>query len=798
MSTIPNDKHTLLILGDFNIDLNKPQLLWESTFTQHGLDQLIKENTRVNPTSQTLIDHIYTNDKDHIKDSKVIKINFSDHYAIYLSYLKKTEKRHINKHTLIKYRCYKKFDVKSFTAELSQIPFNTVYNINDPNTALTHLCNMMTAVIDKHAPLKTKRVKHHDIPPWLSQETLKEMEIRDMFQEKNDAFKKQRNKVNAMVAKDKKTYFDKLLTNKKDTATIWKAMNNITNSNRRKPNSQNIQLDPNTINDFFINLPNTILPHNTRTTNVNYECPPKLLNHCNNSKTGFKVPYLTVMDVGKLISSLKNSKTLGPENIPVYIFKISLPFIVEELTYIYNLCIDKCTFPIKLKEAKVIPLPKTKDTTQPQNLRPISLLPVLSKPLERHIHKHMYSHLNEQNLLHQYQSGFRPHHSCHTALTRLIDSWYTAINKKQLIGSLFIDFKKAFDLVNHNTLLKKLTVYFPKSPIIKLINSYLTERQQFVYLNGNKSQTKRITAGVPQGSVLGPLFFLIYINDLPLHINHNTHTDLFADDASLHTAHTKTETIENYLQDSINKAHNWCEYNSMVIHPDKTKCMLMTTRQKNQRTNTTLTLTFGNKQIEQVHNHKMLGLSIDSHLTWNIHIESIIKRVSKNFFLLTKLKKYASIDNLKLYFDAHIMSHINYASTIHDGCTKDMFNGINAVHRKAIRLLHNIGLREELTQNHFKSLGILPLEKQYQLNKSVLIHKIYYGKTPSYLNKLIEKTTDRYGSKNLKLPLCRIDLTQKSLAFSGSQIWNALPIDLKNTSSSTAFKNKLHKLLIET
>ena len=546
---------------------------------------------------------------------------------------------------------------------------------------------------------------------------------------------------------------------------------------------------------FYINLPNSILTQDICKANDNYECPPELINHCKETKTGFHIPNMTVLDVGKLISNLKNSKSLGPESIPVFLLKKSLPFIVEELTYIYNLCIDKCIFPSKLKEAKVIPLPKSKDTTLPQNLRPISLLPVLSKPLERHIHKYMYSHLNEQNLLHQYQSGFRSNHSCQTALTRLIDSWFTSINDKKLIGSVFLDFKKAFDLVNHNTLLTKLSLYFPQSPIIKLMKSYLTERYQFVYLNGNKSQTKLITTGVPQGSVLGPLFFLVYINDLPLHLNQATHNDLFADDASLHTAHTRIETIQNVLQDSINKASNWCDNNSMKIHPDKTKCIVITTRQKEQRTHPTLTLTLGTNLIEQVESHKMLGLLIDSRLTWNNHIESLIKRVSKNIFLLTKLKRYASTENLKLYFDAHIMSHINYVSTIYDGCTKENFNSINAVHRKAVRHLNSIGLREELTQDHFKTLGILPLEKQFELNKAILIHKIYYEKAPSYLFNLIEKTTDRYGSKNLKLPLCRIDLTQNSLSFSGSLLWNGLPKDLKSIKSPNSFKNKLRKLL---
>ena len=229
----------------------------------------------------------------------------------------------------------------------------------------------------------------------------------------------------------------------------------------------------------------------------------------------------------------------------------------------------------------------------------------------------------------------------------------------------------------------------------------------------------------------------------------------------------------------------------MIIHPDKTKCMVITTRQKNQITHPSLNLKLGTNSIEQVQSHKMLGLIIDSHLTWNDHNEELIKRISKKIYLLTKLKKYISTKYLKVYFNAHIMSHINYASTIHDGSSKDTFNNINAVHRKSVRHLLNMNVRDELTEEHFKSLGVLPLSKQYELNKTLLTHKIYHERTPFYLFKLLKRPTERYGSKNLIPPLVRIDLIKNSLSFSGSTFWNNLPIELKNVKSQSLFKKKL-------
>ena len=146
---------------------------------------------------------------------------------------------------------------------------------------------------------------------------------------------------------------------------------------------------------------------------------------------------------------------MGPDNINSMMLKLALPYAVESLTYIYNLCIQQNIFPSALKAAKVIPLPKTKDLTDPNTFRPISLLSIESKPLEKHIHKYLILFIEDHNLLHPFQSGFRCHHSCHTALIRLCDTWLSAINKTQVAGAVFLDLKKAFDLVDHSILLKK-------------------------------------------------------------------------------------------------------------------------------------------------------------------------------------------------------------------------------------------------------------------------------------------------------------------------------------------------------
>ena len=412
-----------------------------------------------------------------------------------------------------------------------------------------------------------------------------ENELKNQLNQITNEYKSLRNKVSNLVTNAKKDYFNKLLNDKKDTCSIWRALNEFSNV-KKSTKSQSVDICPDLINDFFLNLSETILTDRNIEASKKYKCPVILKEYCQSKSTheGFKIPLLTTPGVGELLSNLKNSNALGSDNISTKMIKLLSPYIVEYLTYIYNLCIDKNVFPLQLKEAKVIPLPKTKDASHPQYLRPTSLLPALSKPLERHIHKHMYHYINSHNLLHSYQSGFRPFHSCHTALVRLCDTWLTSINKKEMIGTVFLDFKKAFDLVNHRTLLLKLHEYFYDSPSINILKSYLSDRYQYVFLNSKTSVKKKIKSGVPQGSVLGPLLFLIYINDLPLHLhlhplhpNTNINNELSADDASIYSTNKDINIINKSLQISLNQALEWCNENSMVIHPDKTKSMIITT-----------------------------------------------------------------------------------------------------------------------------------------------------------------------------------------------------------------------------
>ena len=783
----------IIILGDFNINLLEKQSRWLDSTQLFGLEQLITEPTRITQTSATLLDHIYTNNVRFVSNAHSLHASVSDHKPITCTLSCKPPKRPYKGHTYNTFRCFKQFNKESFLADLSQANFSAATQTTDPNAAAESLVNTLVSVVDKHAPLRRKRVKYSTIPGWLTQEIKDAMHRRDLLKKKKQVvdYKKQRNAVSSMVKNAKKAYFDKLIKNDKDISQIWKAMNTLSHKSRSPSTQSPCPFSAEDFNDHFVSVTETVLNTNNLHPH-DYVLPSYLTAFCNSklsnkSADTFAIPDMTAVDVGKIISSMENKKAMDSFGLNAVLIKLSLPFILDSLTYIYNLSIRKNTFPNIFKIAKVTPIPKSKDTSNLDNYRPISILSILSKPLEKHMHDHLQRYTETHSLLHPFQSGFRQGHSCETAVIRLCDKWLKAIDNRDLVGAVFLDLRKAFDLVNHNILVKKLSCYFPSHSIISFLSSYLSDREQAVCFNGSFSHAVNIINGVPQGSILGPLLFGIYINDMPLCLaNTDVDIDMFADDSTLHTTGNNTQDIEQKLQASIHDVSLWCQENLMALHPLKTKSMLITSRQKHQIEPLTLNLSLNSTQVEQVHEHRLLGVIIDQELNWHTHIDLICKRVSRNLYLLSKLRLFVQFDSLKMFFFAHCMSHMNYCSTVWSNASENSVSRVNSLHRRGVKLLCQEPNMS--TDEKFSLLNILPLKKQMSLNVATMMYKCYSNAAPPYLLDLLEPPTHHSRLLNYRVPLFRLDLSQRSFAFYGSVTWNSLPIACKSSSSMSCFK----------
>ena len=823
MDTITPSNRNILLQGDFNVNLLEPHPSWQSTLTLFGLKQIVTKPTRISLTTTSLLDHIYTNNTSLFTNVEVPEKSISDHFPTICTWKTKPPKPPKKGHMTIAYRAFKNFQKEAFFQDLNSVPFSNIFNISDPNEALDDFYKTILPVINKHAPLRKKRVKSAVLPGWLTPEISVAQKHRDQLKTKlkqlyknnidllpdpvksqklsdreqaAQEYRKQRNKVTSLIRASQKSYFSKMISDNKDTASLWKGINRITNKSCSKSCS-NYAWSPDSFNDHFLHLAESTLDQTLSCTT--YEIPTTLHNFCRlklTSNTSFEIPLLAVHEVGALISNLRNKKSMGPDKISPSLLKLSLPYVVEPLTHIYNLCITQSTVPTALKTAQVLPLPKSKDHSNLNNFRPISLISTLSKPLERHIHRHLMAYLETHKLFYPLQSGFRPHHSCQSALIYLCDAWLSAVNQQKLTGAVFLDLTKAFDLVSHDILAKKLSLYLRNEASLSFFESYFENRSQFVLTNGKFSSTEIVKRGVPQGSVLGPLLFCIFINDLPLSISDpNLSCHIFADDTTLHSSAKNISEVESSLQCGLNDISNWCISNQMVIHPHKTKCMVITSRQKHQLKPLTLKLLVDNTPLEQVHSHKVLGVIIDDELRWENHIDFVTKKLARGLYLLNRLKIYIDSDARKVFFNAHCLSHINYASTVWGCSAQNHLKKLNILYKRGAKII----LPDQTLSTLEKQavLDILPLNKQLEFQKLMSVFKTRFNLAPDHVTNLLIKSY-RYNSTNYLLPPARIDLFKTSFSFSGAVLWNSLPLDLKLSCSCSSFKTKLRQYLQST
>ena len=773
----------IILLGDFNIDLLKPQSQWIQLYQTFGLHQLIDTATRITDTSETLIDHIYTTSKENIVEISSPILGCSDHSPVCITWLRKGVKIPRLVHKVIRYRCFKNFDEDKFLLELLNSPLSQVYQYTDPDRALEFWLQIFTFVYDKHAPFKTKRVRYHLKPPWLSEEIEQAIHLRDSLKaKKHQDFKKQRNIVTSMIRTSKKKYFQSLAASKQNCKSVWNAINILTNKGFKKSPTVTKDISPDKLNDHFANLAEKLITDDKWKENdletLREFCQSR------NIETKLSIPYITVPEVYAALSHLKQSSTKDLNLLDGKIIKLSAPVISDTLTYIYNLCIDENYFPSIFKQAKVIPLFKSGDPSNPSNYRPISILSILSKPPEKHMNKHLISHLNKYNLIHSNQSGFRENYSCHTALIQMIDKWLQNINNSEFTGVVFADLAKAFDVINHALLLKKLELHGISDNSLQLITSFLLNRTQLVNVNGSNSDFLSVRYGVPQGSVLGPLLFSLYINDLPLYIDGSC--ELFADDNSIHTSHSSLSSVSSNLQESVNRLVDWTHLNHMSLNPQKTKCMCITTRQKRQKQTTSLpSICISNETTDEVKSHKVLGITIDNNLSWSDHISLLCKKVSQKLFQLSKIKHFLDVHARKLFFHAHIQSLIDYASTLWDSASANILKPLESLYKRAIKLI--LLKPNSLTTSDYTSTDILPLKLRLEYNKAVMMHRVMTGKAPPNIRKDFPLNVVNH-SKRLVLPLPRIDLFKSSFKYSGANCWNNLSASLKTIHSQQSFK----------
>ena len=567
----------IIFMGDLNIDFLAPSSIprkWSSVIETFALTQIVNEPT--NDMSSTCIDHIYVTHPDYVKATKVASIGISDHFPV--CYSRKHKQIGQFSHTNIKYRSFKNFQLDAFLTDLQCVPWSVCSVFNDANDALVCWHSLFIKVVDEHAPMKVRRVKKQRQPDWLTDEICDAIRKRDQYAKKKNTqeWRLARNRVNSLIKKSKSEYYKRAIeANLTDNKKLWSIMKEVL------PQAQSLNptyllgadetplSDPTEMadlfNDYFANVASNIMRDMADTPEYSNDLLGSFISSKLEPDTKFEISELTVERVLKYLQSLQDGKAVGRDSPSPKLLRLAAPVIAPCLTEIMNLSITTGIFPDMWKVARVVPLHKKGNPHDRTNYRPISVLSTLSKLLEKHVYSCFYSYLMNNKLLHPAQSGFRNFYSCETALTNLAEKWAKALDTGLLNGVIMIDLTKAFDLISHKILLRKLQMYQCADKSIDWFRSYLLDRKQCTAFKGSLSTQKLLTAGVPQGSILGPLFFILFMKDLPLELTH-CDIDMYADDSTLTLSASNVPELNEKLSAELKNVAMWCCKNRMAIN----------------------------------------------------------------------------------------------------------------------------------------------------------------------------------------------------------------------------------------
>ena len=419
----------------------------------------------------------------------------------------------------------------------------------------------------------------------------------------------------------------------------WSILKNIIGKHKQKDiqkvfrlndgsTTDNKKIISDKFNDFFINVGPTLANAIPKINKTPLYCMK------NKILESMYVEPVTLDEVTKLLENLKNS-ACGYDDLSTKFIKLSLEFIAAPLTHICNQSLQEGIFTQQLKIANVIPLYKSDDPMHFSHYRPVSLLCILSKVFERVMYVRLLKFLEKLKIIYEKQFGFRKHHSTYMALMLLMDK-ITISKDGEIVVGVFLDYSKAFDTVNHHILLQKLEFYGIRGIALKWFESYLSNRSQFVTYNGVKSSMKSVICGVPQGSILGPLLFLIYINDL-YNVCETMMPLLFADDTNLFNSGKDCKQIQAEIENDLMRISEWLKINKLSLNIKKTQFMIFTTKNSSRHD---IDLNIEGHKIEQTFKSKFLGVIIDSQLTWKYHINYISGKIAKGIGIIKKPVNY--------------------------------------------------------------------------------------------------------------------------------------------------------------
>ena len=800
---INSNINDVFITGDFNLDTTKTSTNQKiNNICQYfNLHQVITEPTHFTEVSSSTIDLVFTSNKNNILASGVgdpfLEQNIRYHCPVYfvLNFQKVTSPA-LNRHIWL----YDRGNYLSFSRDIAETNWEILKN-DDINIYAKNITDRITNLAEKHVPNKTVKIRQSD-PPWLTSEIKKLIRKRKRLYNKYkntrspayfNKYKHARNRTVDEIRKSKQLETDKLSAKLKNNnirpKDWWKTLKQFI----KPENSASIppllkddkiyteEIDKASLmNDFFVGQ--TILDESKASL------PPTVPPSDNSLNSILTSP----AEVESVLKSLQLGKATGPDAINNRILRELATPLSFPLSDLFNCSLSTGKIPTIWKEANVTPIFKKEDPSVVSNYRPISLLSAVGKVLEKIVHKHLFNFVRDNDILSALQSGFIPGDSTVNQLIDIYNTFCKSLDELKEVRAVFCDVSKAFDRVWHKGLLYKLESIGISDNLLLWFSDYLSERKQRVVIPGATSSWKSIKAGVPQGSILGPLLFLIYINDIVDDIH--SCIRLFADDTSLYIIVDNPIQAAETLNADLAKIHAWASKWLVTFNPSKSESIILS-----RKTNKPLhpPLIMDQQVINEVTSHKHLGLIFSNDCNWHEHIDYIKSKAWSRINIMRKLKFQLDRKSLETIYISFIRPLLEYVNVVWANCTQYESEELEKIHNEAARIvtgatkLVSIELLEADT-------GWESLAARREKHKLIQYYKMDNELTPEYLSSLLPPTvgsTVRYplrNQSNLQTVPARSEQYFNSFLPSTTRSWNRLSEDQKNSQSLAVFKAKLN------